>query len=144
MTRHSAMLTNLLFSLPLATGLLCAAPAASAQNTATVNIPFAFSANNHQVAAGSYQVQLQGDRFLSLYNVKTSKTQVVMVRPESGRAIESQSRLTFKGNGGHYYLAQVWIAGKSSHSEMVVRPKATQEYARAIQPNRQTYEVAFK
>jgi len=142
MTRHTAF-TNLLLSLPLATGLLCAAPAASAQNTASVTIPFGFTANNHHLAAGSYKVQVS-DRFLTLYNVKTSRTEILMVRPESGRAIESQSRLTFRSNGGHYYLAQLWMAGSSTHSELVARPSRNREVAQAIQPASQTFEIALK
>src|SRR5271155_1633302 len=71
MTRHTAILTNLLLSLPLATGLLCATANASAQTSETVTIPFAFSADPQQVPAGTYEVRLLSSSFLSLYNLRT-------------------------------------------------------------------------
>ena len=55
-TRRAAILTNLLFSLPVAVGLLSAAPTASAQTNLDVNVPFAFSANDQHLPAGSYRV----------------------------------------------------------------------------------------
>lgn len=144
MTRHSALLTNLLLGIPVATGLLCAAPNASAQKQASVKIPFAFTANNYSVPAGSYTVALDGGRFITLRNTRTMKTQILMVRPEEGRVIESQSRLTFHLNGGRYYLGQIWLAGTNVHSEMVARPKLVQEVAQAIPPSDATVEVALK
>lgn len=144
MTRHSAILTKLLLSLPLTAGLLCAAPNASAQTSSSVTIPFAFSANHRQVAAGSYKVQQLSDRFLSLRNIKTAKTQVLMVRPESGRVIESQGRLVFHRDGRRNYLTQVWIAGTNIHSELVAHPTLEQKLAKSTPPAGSTFEVALK
>jgi hypothetical protein len=73
---HDAPLSNapnLLLSLPLATSLLCSATHAGAQTTASFTVLFAFSANNQDVPAGSYNVQLQ-DRFLYLRSLKSTKT----------------------------------------------------------------------
>ena len=52
MTSRIANLSTLILSLSLTTGLLCAAATASAQSTASVTIPFAFSADNHYVPPG--------------------------------------------------------------------------------------------
>jgi hypothetical protein len=70
MRRHTtnrlfAIFAKLLLSLPIAAGLLCAAPVASVQDSQSVNIPFAFSANNHHMEPGHYQVQLVGPLRLS-------------------------------------------------------------------------------
>jgi hypothetical protein len=100
-----------------------ASTAASAQTGASVTIPFAFSADHQNVAAGSYKVQLLSDRYLSLRNTGTNQTQVLMVRPESGRAIQTRGRLVFHRQGTRRYLAQVWFAGSSLHTEMAVQPK---------------------
>jgi hypothetical protein len=54
-----------------------ASTAASAQTTASVTIPFAFSADNQYVSAGSYKLELLSDRYLSLRNTETNKTQVL-------------------------------------------------------------------
>jgi hypothetical protein len=144
MNRSSAILAKLLLSLPVAAGLLCTAPVASAQNSESVNIPFAFSANNHHVAAGYYQVQVVSDRFLSLRNVKTSRSEFMMVRPEAGPAIETQGRLVFHRVGGRAYLTQVWMAGTSVHSEVVGHPKPASELAHKGQPPVSTFELALK
>jgi hypothetical protein len=74
MTSRIANLSNLILSLSLATGLLCAGATASAQTTASVTVPFAFSADNQNVAAGSYKVELLSDRYLSLRNIATNQT----------------------------------------------------------------------
>jgi hypothetical protein len=143
MTARIANLSNLIFSLSLATGLLCAGANASAQSTASVTIPFAFSADHQYVPAGSYKVQLLSDRFLSLRNEKTNETQVLMVRPEAGQVIETRGRLTFHREGNRNYLAQVWIAGSSLHSEIAVQHKPEREIAKAnTAPS--TIELALK
>jgi len=144
MTSRIANLSKLIFSLSLATGLLCASANASAQTTASVTIPFAFSADNQSVAAGTYKVELLSDRFLSLRNTATNQTQVLMVRPEAGPAIETRGRLTFLQDGSRKYLAQVWIAGTSMHSEMAVQHKPERSLAKGSAPRVSTIEVALK
>ena len=106
MTRRSRILTNLLLSLPLATSLLCAAPHAGAQTSASFTVPFAFSANNQEVPSGSYNVQLQ-DRFLYLRSLKTTKTVILMVRPDDSARMTDTGRLVFQRYGRRNYLKQV-------------------------------------
>jgi hypothetical protein len=145
MTRRAANLTNLVLSLSLSTGLFCAgAEAASAQASESVTIPFAFSANHHSVPAGSYKVQLLSDRFVSFHNIKTDKTQIILVRPEEGRVIETQGRLIFRRDGGLNYLTQVWIAGTNVHSELPIRLKQERAFAKGVAPQDSSFEVAFK
>jgi hypothetical protein len=144
MKSPAANLSNLILSLSLATGLLCAGASASAQSTASVTIPFAFSADNHYVPAGTYKVQLLSDRYLSLRNVSTNQTQVLMVRPEAGQAIETRGRMVFQQDGSRKYLAQVWLAGTSLHSEMVVRHKKNLESASSKATPAPTVELALK
>jgi hypothetical protein len=97
MTRRSQILTNLLLILPLATGLLCAASNASAQTSATFTVPFAFSANNWDMPAGSYNVQRLTYRIVSLRNLKTGRNHLLMVRPDdSERMTDTTGRLVFQ------------------------------------------------
>jgi len=144
MKRRAATLTNLFLSLALTTGLLCTATSASAQSTMSVTIPFGFSASHQYVPAGSYKVELLSDRFLSLRNIKTNKTQVVMVSPESGQIIETQSRLVFQRHDGQLLLKQVWIAGTNMHSELYVHTKPERTVAEEIPPLDSTFELALK
>jgi hypothetical protein len=145
MTRRAAILSKLLLSLPLAAGLLGSAIHASAQTNFDVNVPFAFSANHQQLPAGHYRVQLVSDRFLSIRNVKTASTIVVMVRPEEGRLFESYSRLVFDRQGSRNYLTQVWAPGTNMYSNLVVRPpQVNQELAKQLPSAHSTIEVASR
>jgi hypothetical protein len=143
-TRRAANLSHLLFSLSLAAGLLGSATAASAQTSLNVNVPFAFSANNHHLPAGQYHVQRQSDYFLSIRNIKTSDTLVVMIHPEVGRALESHSRLIFAREGNQNYLTQVWTPETNRYSRLTARPKVDQELAKQVHPAGATIEVAAK
>lgn len=143
MTSRIANLSNLILSLCLATGLLCSGAAASAQTTASITIPFAFSADNQNVDAGTYNVGLLSDRFLSLRNAATNHTLVLMVRPEAGQAIETRGHFTFHQDGSRKYLTEIWIAGTSMHSEMAIEHKPEQKLAKSGSAS-STIEVALK
>jgi hypothetical protein len=144
MTRRAAILSNLLFSLPLAAGLLTSATHASAQTNLDFNVPFAFSAGNQHLPAGHYRVQSLSSCILSIRNVKTASTIAVMVRTEQGRPLESQSRLVFDREGNQNYLTQVWTADTSRYSKLTSRPRRDQELRTQIHPAPSTVEVAAK
>jgi len=144
MKRHSLILSNLLLSLPVAAGLLCAAPSASAQTSERATIPFAFSANHEQVSAGTYEVEHLSDFTLSLRDLKTGKTQFLMVRPEGGQTIETHGSLVFNRDGTKYSLTQVKIAGSSVRSELTAQPQRQQTATKNIPSTGSTTEVAMK
>jgi hypothetical protein len=143
-TRRAAILNYLLFSLSLTAGLLCAAPNAAAQTSLTVNVPFAFSANNQHLPAGSYQIQRLSEFFLSIRNAKTASTIVVMIRPEQGRLLESHSRLVFNRDGNQNYLTQVWASGTNRYSKLTSQHRQDQELRTQIHSAPSTVEVAAK
>jgi hypothetical protein len=143
-TRRAAILTNLLFSLPLTAGLLRSAIPATAQTSLKVDIPFAFSANNQNLPAGSYWLQRQSDYFLAIRNVKTASTIVVMIHPEQAGALESHSRLIFDREGDHSYLSQVWTPDTNRYSKLKVRRQRDQELRTQVHPASSTVEVAAK
>src|ERR1700727_1819268 len=90
MTRRSAILANLLLSLPVVTGLLGTAPSALAQTgKMTATIPFAFSVGDQHLAAGSYSVERINDCFLTIRDNKTSRATALMVLGEQGRGYQS-------------------------------------------------------
>src|SRR5258708_9321488 len=64
MTRRNRIFANLLLTLPTITGLLVAAPSASAQSKMNVTVPFAFSVGKQHLAAGSYSVERVSDCIL--------------------------------------------------------------------------------
>jgi len=142
-TRRAAIFSNLLFSLPLAAGLLCSAISASAQNSPTFTVPFAFSANHLYLPAGSYQVLQQSDFALYMRNIQTGKAVFLAVRPQDGVPAASRGRLVFERTGSRNDLTQVWIPGRSSRNEMVVRSRHQEALAKQTAPN-STIEVAAK
>ena len=144
MTRHSLMLTNLLLSLPVAAGLLCAAPSASAQTSERVTIPFAFSANHQKVSAGTYAVERSTNFLVSLRNLETGKIQILTVHPGGGGVIETQGSLVFHRDGTDYSLMEIKIAGSSFRSELAVQPKIQQAVAKHTPPAGSTVEVAMR
>lgn len=144
MTRHPAFFTNLLLTLPLATGLLCAAANASAQTAERATIPFAFSANHRQLPAGTYEVRRLSDGVLSLCNLETGRTQLLIVRREDERGVETRGRLVFHHGETGNSLMQVWIAGTTIHSELMVQPKLQQTTAKNDPSAGSSIEVAMK
>lgn len=131
MKRLSGMILLLFAALSIL--VLGGTTSATAQDKLTITIPFGFTANHHYLPAGVYNVDWLSDRYLALRNDRTHESHVLMVRPEQGNVIETRGRFVFMMEGSRYYLARVWIAGSSVHSEMVVqhRPERVQELAEA-------------
>jgi hypothetical protein len=145
MTRRSAILANLLLSLPIVTGLPGAAPNASAQtNQMTATIPFDFSIGNHHLAAGSYSVEQVSGYALEVRNNKTRNSVFLMVRGENRYGPVTRSRLVFERTGKGMYLTQAWFAGTNAHVEAVAKPKSDLENAKQNAPAPSTIEVASK
>jgi hypothetical protein len=144
MTRRNRIFANLLLTLPTITGLLVAAPSASAQsNKMNVTVPFAFSVGTQHMAAGSYSVTRTSDCFLLVQNKTTSRAAFLMVRAEDGSAPKSGGHLTFQRGGRGMYLTQAWFAGEDRHVRTVAKPKRDVEYAKQIAPAEQI-EIASK
>jgi hypothetical protein len=129
MTRRSAILANLLLSLPMVTCLLGTAPSASAQTEMKVTIPFDFSIGNHHLAGGSYSVERISDCFVQVRNTKTSDSRVLVVRKESGSALGDAAHLVFQREGGAFYLTQAWFTGADEYVGTAKLPKRDVEYA---------------
>ena len=138
MTRHFASLLTVTAAL-----LPMVAVNASAQNSAHVNVPFAFVANQQAVPAGNYQV-LASNNSLTIINTNTGKPQAILVvRHEAGPAIESKGMLTFKMSGGRHILTEAQFAGSSTHSELLTQPKQERRIASNTQST-STAQLAMK
>ncbi len=144
MTRHTAILTNMLLSFSLAAGLLCAASDASAQTAERATVPFAFSADHQQFPAGTYEVRRCADGVMSVSNLETGKTELLMVRLEAARAVETHGRLVFHHDEAGNTLMQVWIAGTTIDSELMVQPKIQQAVAKNDSSAGSSIQVAIK
>lgn len=144
MTRRSAILANLLLSLPVVTGLLGTAPSALAQTgTMTATIPFAFSVGDQHLAAGSYSVERINSSFLTVRENKTGKATAWMVLGEQGRGYPSRAHLVFQREGRGMYLTQAWFGGTNQYVKTTAKPKRELENAKGSSASG-TIEVAAK
>ena len=144
MSRRSAILANLLLSLPVVTGLLGTSPSALAQTgKMTVTVPFAFSVGDQHLAAGSYSVERLSNYILSIRNNKTFRTIALTILGEQGRGYESQAHLVFQRDGGRMYLTQARFAGTNEYVKTVAKPKRELENAKGASSSG-TIEVAAK
>ena len=119
MKRVTSIIIKSLFAILISGGLLATAHAQYGPGI-TVDIPFAFSADGQQIAAGTYQLQLTDSNFLmSVRNVSTGKKQIITVHPEESRKFSAQARLTFQVCHGHSYLTQIYAPGTTLFSATV-------------------------
>jgi hypothetical protein len=90
------------------------------------SVPFAFTADGQNIAAGTYELNLVSSEYLmSIRNLETGDTQVFSVHPEQQKAIESHARLIFHSCAGRMDLAEFHVPGTNLYSETTAprRPK---------------------
>jgi len=141
MTRYFASLKSTILIATFAL-LPLVAVNASAQNSAHVNVPFAFMANHHVMPAGYYQV-ISSDTSLTFIDASGKAQAMVLTRHEQGDAIETQGRLRFAVSGSRRILTEVQFAGSSTHSRLLGQPKAEHVAASNKDGARTTMELAM-
>ncbi len=130
MFRISSILTCAALALSL--GAALSEPAAAQAQSVTVNIPFDFSANDQNVAAGRYRFSLQDPRYLSFVHTQSTKKQYLMlVQPTWEQNSQDGGRLIFRRYGDSNYLYQVWMPGQGAGRQFV-RSRAEQERLRGL------------
>jgi len=83
-------------------------------------VPFAFTADGHNVAAGNYEINLVSNQYLmSIRNVETGEEQIFSVRPEQQKAIASQGLLVFHRCGQRKDLTEFHIPGTRLYSTTI-------------------------
>ncbi len=92
---------------------------AQSSSVVTVSIPFEFTVANKVLPAGEYQMRTEGSRStLKIENRDTSHATFVTISPLQSADIQNESKLVFNRYGSQYFLAQVWVAGRSTGEEM--------------------------
>ncbi|MFP5229778.1 MAG: hypothetical protein ACLGXA_19365 [Acidobacteriota bacterium] len=136
---------NRIAFLTLLLGATLAGATAMAQTGARFNIPFDFNANHHFVPAGTYNVRLvDAGQKLTLLNLQTGRTTLLMVTRNEGRQLEQTGTLVFWSKDGNYYLQEVRMPGSLLHGELPL-PRALQlEIAQLQQPAPPTIQIASK
>ena len=91
-------------------------------HTVSVNIPFDFTAGKTNLPAGEYYVRRIIERAqvgIEIRGKEKSKS-VLLLAPQTvrGTNIQNESKLVFNRYGDQYFLAQLWIAGRSDGNEL--------------------------
>jgi len=127
MSYKSSFIAKSLFTV-LIGGAFAATTQAQYRNEATATIPFAFSAQRANMAAGDYQINTLPDPFLlAIHKAGTGRDSIVTVRQEVSQSIPSHGYLVFRGDSGHLHLAEIHIEGTHTYSVVIQKrePKTT-------------------
>jgi hypothetical protein len=84
------------------------------QQLMKVNIPFAFSVENHSLPEGEYLVlTVTPERSIRIVSIDGKHSAIVNTLPNYVGTPSPSSRLVFHRYGSEYFLAQVWTAGQN-------------------------------
>ena len=105
-----SIVRSTLIAAALAIGVIASAPsalAASAETISTVNVPFSFWMDNHELPAGAYQILLRSNKMLQL-NGPNGQKHMIMVHEAISSQTPRTGYLLFHRYGETYFLGQVW------------------------------------
>jgi len=79
-----------------------------------VNVPFAFSVEDHSLPAGEYLVlTVTPERSIRITSTDGKHSAIVNTLPNYAKAPSANSRLVFHKYRDEYFLAQVWTGGQN-------------------------------
>lgn len=90
-----------------------AVPAVHAQSqiTMSANVPFAFSVDDKQLAAGQYEVRDVGAR-ATMIETKDGQSKVIGIYQYAGPSKPGETKLVFHKVGDHYFLSEIWTSAR--------------------------------
>lgn len=84
-------------------------------------VPFAFTADGHEIQAGTYEIRRDSSQFLlSIQNLRTGEKQLFNVRPERRSAVPARGLLVFHGCGERKELSEFHVRGTNFYSAAIV------------------------
>jgi len=84
------------------------------QRLMKVNIPFAFSVEDHSLPAGEYLVlTVTPERSIRIVSDDGKHSAIVNTLPNYAKSPSENSRMVFHRYGNEYFLAQVWTGGQN-------------------------------
>jgi hypothetical protein len=84
------------------------------QRLMKVDIPFAFSVEDHSLPAGEYLVlTVTPERSIRIISIDGKHSAIVNDLPNYAGSPSPSSRLVFHRYGNEYFLKQVWTAGQN-------------------------------
>jgi hypothetical protein len=110
------------------------------QRLMTVNIPFAFSAEDHSLPEGEYLVlTVTPERSIRIVSIDGKHSAIVNTLPNYASEPSRNSRLVFHRYGNEYFLAQVWTAGQNVARNPMSSKKAMEIASSGVAP--QTFTI---
>lgn len=124
--RHgTAFIAKALFTLLISGGMLATRTQAQDINGEEATIPFGFSAQKQNIAAGIYEIRLLPDQFLlAIHKAGTGRNLFFTVHPEESLSAPSHGFLTFRRDAGHIYLAEIHFQGTKTYSVLIHKQKS--------------------
>lgn len=120
MKRISRMVAGSLMAVLVGGGLATAKLNAQNGQGETFKVPFAFTADGHQIKPGTYEVRRDASAFLiSIQNVETGDKQLFAVRPEQNGSVPTRGVLVFQQCGNRKALTEFHLRGTSAFSATV-------------------------
>jgi hypothetical protein len=115
-----------MLALGVAGAILISGPQSASAQEITATVPFPFSVDNQQYAAGRYQFTLTSEWLLSIHNAH-GKQSLFPVRPEGSVRPGSRGGLTFHKCEGRNELLAVYIPGTDMTAELIEPKTARNE-----------------
>ena len=120
MKRVSSMMAGSLLAVLIAGGTCQARLNAQNEPGEVFTVPFAFTADGHEIQPGTYEVRRESNQFLvSIQNVKTGEKQLFSVRPEERSAVPAMGLLVFERCGDQKALSEFHIRGTNLYSATI-------------------------
>jgi hypothetical protein len=91
----------------------------AAAQAITATVPFAFSAGDQPLPAGTYRFTFSSQWLLSIRNVKGGGEKFFAVHPEQNGPHASHARLVFHNSGGQKNLEAVYLPMSDAGAELL-------------------------
>ena len=97
-----------------AAAITLSAQTTPSQRLMTVNIPFAFSVENHTLPEGEYTIfTVTPERSIRIVSSDGKHSAIVNTLANYASSPSENSRLVFHRYGNEYFLTQVWAVGQN-------------------------------
>ena len=116
MKRIKSIMAGSILAVLIAEGALTAQLRAQFAPGEVFTVPFAFTAEGHEIAPGTYEVRRDSSYLISIQNVKTGEKQLFSARPEGNAAISVKGLLVFQRCGDRAELSEFHIQGTTFYS----------------------------
>jgi hypothetical protein len=117
--KFTAICARAIVAAVITSGILALGTRTASAQAITATVPFAFSAGDQQLPAGTYQFTFLSPWSLSIRNVKGGSEKFFTVHPEQNRPHASRARVVFRNSGGQKNLKAVYLPTSDGGGELI-------------------------